>query len=396
MHEKSLIVSAHFAFITPWPPQKTGIADYAFDLVHGLIDRGYKVSVICEAKDPKPIEGVDLHSPEWLTEETRKQFDAIVYQVGNNSNFHTFQLSLLFKFPGVIHLHDMVLHHLMAWLLYFEGNPRLYGTVLAKWYGPLLAVKARKSIREKVPLWESPEVTDVPFFEEVLLHATALVTHSLFVEKEVNTIFPEIPKLVLPQLYRDVMQGGQLEPQAFHIGIFGGVAANKQLDLIIDSLIAASEKNSTLRVHILGGVDSGCEHFIERINSSSLASITHIYGRVEQETLLRLVSAVDLCLALRYPTMGETSAIVMRALQAGTPVIVSDIGWYAELPNLVPKVKMGTGNEVIELTNMIVAMSTKGSEYQKLKAEICQYSRSALVFENSIELYVDFLLTDGV
>ena len=39
--------------------------------------------------------------------------------------------------------------------------------------------------------------------------------------------------------------------------------------------------------------------------------------------------------------MGETSAIVVQALQLGTPVIVSDVGWYAELPECVLKVPAG-------------------------------------------------------
>jgi glycosyltransferase involved in cell wall biosynthesis len=30
--------------------------------------------------------------------------------------------------------------------------------------------------------------------------------------------------------------------------------------------------------------------------------------------------------------MGETSAVVIRALSVGTPLIVSDVGWFSELP----------------------------------------------------------------
>lgn len=386
---------AHFAVITPWPPQHTGIADYAFDLVWGLMDRGYKVSVICETKDPKPIEGVDFRSPEWLTEETRKKLDGIVYHIGNNTNFHIFQLPLLFKFPGVVHLHDMVLHHLMAWLLYAKGNPNLYGTVLAKWYGPILAAEARKSIKEGMPLWDSPKVADVPFFEEVLQHGTAIVTHSVFAKKTTRATFPNMPALVLPQLYREVMPRGQLDSQAFHVGIFGGITANKRLDLILDALMAVQETSASICVHIVGNVDSGCEYLIERINQSSLASITQIYGRVEQQKLLRLISAVDLCLALRYPTMGETSAIVMRALQARTQVIVSDVGWYAELPDFVPKVQPGTASEMIELTDLIVSLSSKGPKYQKMKNEIHKFVDAELVFDHAIQRYADFLLNNG-
>src|SRR5207302_5849673 len=33
------------------------------------------------------------------------------------------------------------------------------------------------------------------------------------------------------------------------------------------------------------------------------------------------------------PTMGETSAIAVRALSLGKPLIVSDVGWFSELPD---------------------------------------------------------------
>jgi glycosyltransferase involved in cell wall biosynthesis len=36
---------------------------------------------------------------------------------------------------------------------------------------------------------------------------------------------------------------------------------------------------------------------------------------------------------LRYPTMGETSGSVIRAMAVGKPLLVSDVGWFSELPD---------------------------------------------------------------
>src|SRR5436190_22744980 len=38
---------------------------------------------------------------------------------------------------------------------------------------------------------------------------------------------------------------------------------------------------------------------------------------------------------LRSPTMGETSGSAIRALSLGRPLVVSDVGWFAELPDEV-------------------------------------------------------------
>ena len=45
------------------------------------------------------------------------------------------------------------------------------------------------------------------------------------------------------------------------------------------------------------------------------------------------VAAADVLVNLRFPTVGETSATALRGMAAGRPVIVSDHGWYAELPD---------------------------------------------------------------
>lgn len=385
-------MTSTLAIITPWPPQHTGIADYAYDLVWGLVQQGYTVSVICDTQNPLPLPGVNFYPPEWLNETTRRQFDGILYHIGNNTSFHIFQLPLLFRFPGVVHLHDMVLHHLMAWLLCIKRNARLYGTVLAKWYGPSAAIEATRLLKDGTPLWETSKVTEVPFFEEVLQYATTLITNSEFAAKKITAVFPALPVCVLPQLYRDVTPRCPLDSQAFHIGIFGGVDPNKRLDLVIDALLAAHAAGSSVHLHIVGKVHPDCEILIERINESPLAALTHIHGRVEHETFLQLISSVDLCLAMRYPTMGETSAIVMRALQAGTPVVVNDVGWYAELPDFLPKLKPAETDETRKLTELLVTLSGKGPEYRTLMDKTRQYAQTEWQFDEVVGRYADFVL----
>ena len=46
-----------------------------------------------------------------------------------------------------------------------------------------------------------------------------------------------------------------------------------------------------------------------------------------------LMAACDVLVNLRYPTMGETSGSVIRALGLGKPLLVSDVGWFSELPD---------------------------------------------------------------
>ena len=45
------------------------------------------------------------------------------------------------------------------------------------------------------------------------------------------------------------------------------------------------------------------------------------------------MAACDVLVILRSPTMGETSGTAIRALSLGKPLVVSDVGWFAELPD---------------------------------------------------------------
>jgi glycosyltransferase involved in cell wall biosynthesis len=45
------------------------------------------------------------------------------------------------------------------------------------------------------------------------------------------------------------------------------------------------------------------------------------------------MAGVDAVVSLRSPTMGETSGTVIRALTLAKPLVVSDVGWFAELPD---------------------------------------------------------------
>jgi hypothetical protein len=62
-------------------------------------------------------------------------------------------------------------------------------------------------------------------------------------------------------------------------------------------------------------------------------SRVHLLGYVPFAELERVIAAADLCLNLRYPTAGETSASLLRILALGRPAVVSDYAQFRELPD---------------------------------------------------------------
>jgi glycosyltransferase involved in cell wall biosynthesis len=72
-------------------------------------------------------------------------------------------------------------------------------------------------------------------------------------------------------------------------------------------------------------------------------------GYLSEEDLWRAASAATFAVNLRYPTMGETSHAVCRLAGFGLPLLVSDTGWFRELPaSFAEKIPIG-GDEVARL-----------------------------------------------
>jgi hypothetical protein len=64
-----------------------------------------------------------------------------------------------------------------------------------------------------------------------------------------------------------------------------------------------------------------------------VAARVHLLGYVPFADLEQAIAASDLCLNLRYPTAGETSASLLRILACGRPAVVNDYAQYRDLPD---------------------------------------------------------------
>ncbi len=109
------MIQHRFAMITPLPPQKTGIGDYAAGLLRGLQDFGDEIVVFTQNRFDKTWDRsaeltftLDEFEPAgWKPEQ-------VIYQIGNNREYHD-EITLHFlKHGGVAHLHDYSLHHYRA------------------------------------------------------------------------------------------------------------------------------------------------------------------------------------------------------------------------------------------------------------------------------------------
>lgn len=311
------------AYISPLPPLRSGIADYSADLAPALARRTHLTCFTEQAATA--IAGWGEVADLSAYPRRRWEFDLTLYQVGN-SRYHAAMVPLWRRYPGVTVLHDYVLHHLMAMLS--------YGRELGYELGAAGAWAAR--------FGRMPPLETLPLNRRLLDTSLGVIVHSHYVADLIHATHPHLPTAVIPMpvpapawpLETATLRAAlNLPPDALVLGSFGQITPNRQLALGLRSFARLQRRWPQLYYLIVGeeiGID--LHALIRELPAAAQAQVRtrgYVADRAEFDAYL---AATDIVLNLRYPTMGETSGVALRALALGRPLVVFDIGWYHELP----------------------------------------------------------------
>lgn len=375
--------------VGPLPPDHSGIAEYAEGLVEMLRDSGMQVDTLTRA-DMKRVgqkKAVALLSAA----------DAVVYQMGNHPTFHGWMLPLMERVPGIVHLHDLVLHHMVAGVL--NDEQRLtgadYPAALAKWHTPLELRSATQALRVGAPLWNRDDVVRYPLHQVATRLAAEVVVHSRYAARHVSEAFPWLPVSVIPQLY-PVVAPPRARNRLGTIAVMGGGQANRRFDWLVEALLAVEPTlEHTITVEIAGSLEPEVAEVLKALAGLDNVRLVN-HGRVADDEFRAVFERADLMVALREPTMGEASAVVSKAMQAGLPTIVSDQGWYAELPSCVRKIIPDAACPQ-QLAELLGALSADPAAFERWAAECAEMAATPEFDANvAADRYAGLLRTNRV
>jgi glycosyltransferase involved in cell wall biosynthesis len=323
------------AYYSPLPPSRSGIADYSALLLPALAER---VDVVV-ARPP----GRFRRDP---------KADVCLYHVGNDPDEHGWIVEALRRRPGVVVLHEFVLHHLVSGITLARGDVEGYLAALERDAGLVGRLLGHAVVDDRIkPLWES-RPQDFPLTGEVLDLASGLIVHSAHVEERARAAgfrgpvwrIP-MPAWPVPEVEPEPVEGGPV------YGCFGHVNESKRVPQLCAAFARLRERRPEARLLLVGSLSP-------RLPPLELPEGVIREEYVPEERLWRLLAACDAVVLLRWPTMGETSAAAVRALSLGKPLVVSDVGSFSELPDEVAaKVPVGDG----EIDALVEAMEAVAS-----------------------------------
>lgn len=272
-------MTAPFAMLSPMPPQKTGIADYAEGLIAGLCELGVEVDVYVPSRLITNHEGLTSKYRPISNFDPKKYCPRqCIYQIGNNTEFHDEILLHFLHHGGIAHMHDFCLHHIFAHFSYL-GDTEIYYALLKKWYGDVVCQKIRHyNSKPGFVFWEGKDVLTYPLNEEVLTHANGVIVHSEFAKNAINSIFPDKQVYVIPQRYPGISARKHRKANRLKTCSMGFVDPYKCVDKKIEAVALCREAGVEVQLDIVGRLHPQCQKLPDRCAELGVADLVTFHG----------------------------------------------------------------------------------------------------------------------
>lgn len=328
------------AYVSPLPPERSGISDYSAELLPELA-RHYDIDVVVdqtEVTDPWVRANCPVRDAAWFDAHAGL-YDRIVYHFGN-SLFHRHMFGLLERHPGAVVLHDFFLSGVLAAM---EGDGLEPGAWVRALYGShgYPAVRSRFS-----PDGPRETIWTYPCNLSVLQSATGVIIHSESSRRLAASWYDPDSTLDWEVVPHPRAPAGPVDRRAaraelgygdedFVVASFGMLVPTKlNRRLLLAWLASGLAETTTCHLVFVGQNEGGAygAKVQDMIRRSGHGDHIRITGFASKELYRRYLEAADVAVQLRTLSRGETSGSVLDCMAYGLPTVVNAHGAMAELP----------------------------------------------------------------
>lgn len=351
------------AFFSPVPPVPSGISDYLVDLLPWLPE-AWSIDIFIDEgiePDDEGIGGRGRCYPhgEWRAHHADQPYDLNVYQIGNNL-VHAYALDYVLAQPGLLVLHDAVVHPSRA-LRAVEGGDMTAYREAAERCRPDVGRALGHMVAGGLA---SPQLFfRFPLCEDLVRASLLTGVHGTALAEWVQALVPEARVCSLPH-WRSVPEA---DPQAVAewrrnllgseegviVGCFGNIDAARRLDRVLQ---AVCDLQSSVRIELVvaGSVDPALD-LPGQAAELGIEEQVHWLGRVDTGEFGALIRSVDFAVNLRFPPARASSGVLHQLLQAAVPTIITDLVHWTEYPATAVQ-RVPAGKDVEEMAGLRDAM----------------------------------------
>lgn len=391
------------------PPLPCGVADYTADLLLSLADiadvevfadGGYVPSLVITQRHKVH------HHAAFERRQAQEPFDTSIFQMGGTS-MQAFMHRPIRENGGIVVLHDLLMAHGLHHIYRAGGRADEFretivmedGASAVSWYDR--AVRGARSEEQLASRLQ--EVFDrYPLLGWLVANSDRQVVHMKAAGHELEAAYPDAWPLVVDMGVVDPWQGygrgdvarirwSQGIPAAtFLIAVFGSLVPIKRVESCIRAVDALRAREVDCLLLLVGDapIRSYENRLEELVEELALTDAVRKLGRVNRRTFDELLIACDAVVNLRYPSMKGMSAILVRALAAGKPVLISDIPEWRELPDACCIKIPPDENEVGLIADRLQKLATSHDVYAASSAAARAYFRERGTTRRMAEQYI--------
>jgi glycosyltransferase involved in cell wall biosynthesis len=334
------------AWFSPFPPVKSGIARYNWELLAPL-SQTYDIDLFVDGQPEEfvsPHPGVRIFDAyHVISQHHKRHYDLFVYHLGNAPS-HDYMWAYVVRYPGLVVLHDGQLHHARGRMLLQQRYPRLDDYRQEFWFNhpdapaDLAELGSVGLLGSLTYLW--------PMLRIVVESSRAVVVHNDWLAHEIAGAHPGTAVDVIEMGVPDPTSRPDARPRirarhrigtdAVVFTALGKVTPEKRVREAMRALAAIATTVPSAHLLIAGEAVDYYDLQSEA-NNLGIGHRVSFAGYVGDEEIGDYLAASDVCLCLRWPTSRETSASWLRCLAAGRPTISTDLVHTVDVPTLDPR-----------------------------------------------------------
>lgn len=386
------------AYFSPLNPQRSGISDYSEELLPHLAAGGAEIDLFVDGFAPSnPAINGGFSVLDYRRDPSRLRgladYDAALFHMGNDHRYHAGIYEAALAHPGVVVLHDYALQNFFLGLARERGDWGVYLDELEACRGAYARAEAEGALRRGATPPHAAAPLSFPLNRRLANAAEAIVVHSEWARTRIAAVAPAVPvaRVQMPVVPEDATPRdpvAERQGRPIEIASFGHVTTEKGIERTLSAL-AAMGGSLDFRYTLVGQPEGfDVDELVRRHGLSGRVTVT---GFVTLEEFKARIRATDIAVNLRERTVGETSASVCRIMAAGVPVVVSDVGWFSELPDdAVVKVDAGPAADA-QLRALLARLVADGGLRRRIGENARRYALTEHAAGRSASAYLDFL-----
>lgn len=328
---------AKIAILTPWPEQETGIANFEYKMVPYL-QKYYDIDIYSEAvkQKCKKYDGITFFSVKEFPA-NNAEYKHVLYQIGNNADFHKKIFEKMAEYGGVAEIHDYILTPFFFHAYFLKGNTEPFKNAMEIGYGE--KGKAEYLRTEQTSM--QPDMYEYPMSHSMAQYAQKVIFHNHWSVEQLQTrnatVIPhpcfdkeEFLNRNIHDVIVQIKQKYDIHSEII-IGCFGWVNENKRPQVVVKAVAELIRMGYKIKLFFWGkAADNTIMNLAKSLQIQNEVVVSGYLAKEEYEAAMEMTNIV---INLRYPSMGESSGTLCEAFKYGKAVIVSELNQYTEFPD---------------------------------------------------------------